>query len=222
MPGGETQDAIRCIARRPGFIQCLPVPKRYALPAEFDVRLPLAVRLIPADPINTAGVIGANSLVHHVFLMSNVPQIFDSIVRRITVNVINRAIWPLTMGNGPTNSVGRKSASKEGSSPSASGINRVQRGLSGILAVPSSCVGRSPSNPLIRKVFGRSLPPSQQPRIRVIIDKFAAKFRCDIGSDSHAKKPFVWSGPREGATSFAARFFYQDHLLFAKKTGGVS
>lgn len=222
MPSGKAQDAIRRIARRFGFIQCLPMSKRKALPSKFDVHLPLLVQLIPAYPINTTGVVGANPLVHHVLLMSNVPKIRNSIVRRITIDVVNRVLWPFAMHNSPDNSVSCKLTPKKGSSPSAGGINRVQRWPSGILAVPSGRVCRPSSNPLIWEVFGRPRSPSEQPGLRIVIEKFAAKFGCDIGSDSHAKSPFVWSGPREGATSFAARFFYQNHPLFAKKTGVIS
>lgn len=218
MPQGKAQNTVSGVSSRLRFFDCIPMPKSAALPVDFSVGLPFSAHLVPTNSIDAAAVISGTPLVHHVGLLGHIAKVGYSVIARITVNVVNHVCGPFAVVNGPTRTVGSKAAPKKRATFAADPIFCGKSDLSGKLSIPASCIGSLPANPFMRKKLRGPFSPRKVASLWIVIEKLAAKFWGDIGADSHAKEPFVWSGPREGATSLAARFFYQNHPLFAKLT----
>lgn len=212
--------AFFCRAARHGSIfHCVKRTNVDLPPVDHNLSLPAT---IPASPYsrNAAGIVGSNADVAHIILAANVAQIFDPVVLRIAVDVIDFSSRPAAMENGPANPVRSVVLAKENSVASAMRVNLSECFSPSIPCIPAFCQSAGWHFPVCEP-FGAARFPRQFARGRVIIQQLTQLLGRGTWLLSHAMlHSSLWSGVAGRWRDLQPRNYSMKHLFFQWKTGG--
>lgn len=89
-----------------GFFDVIKKTEMNMNPISAYICSPFLGRFRPPDPPNARRIRFCLSSIHHILRLCSFSEVFKTIIRWVTVNVVNQVLWPLTCSNGPSNSVG--------------------------------------------------------------------------------------------------------------------